>query len=155
MMETMKFSHTIAALVLVLLTSLALSAQTVSQQTKSEPQGKLSGLILDVGDARVPRAKIVVEREGFRREAIAADDGSYEIELPVNSYTLTATGYGSQPTREAGVQIRADTVTSLNLVVKWYALEEFGGVEELSTETAVPNNTIELKKPKAKPKPKQ
>jgi hypothetical protein len=38
------------------------------------------------------------------REGIAAEDGSYEIELHVNSYTGTATRDGFTPTRGADAQ---------------------------------------------------
>ncbi len=147
----MKFSHTIGSLLVILLTSLVLNAQTASQPTKSEPLGKLSGLILDSGNARVAKAKITIEREGFRRELVAADDGSYEIDLPVNSFTVTITSDGFSSTCVTGVQIRSDAVTNLNVSIKaMEMLEELWFLEEVSTETAVPNNTIELKRPKRK-----
>ena len=135
----------------ILLTSLVLNAQTVTQPTKSEPLGKLSGVIRDSGNARVAKAKITVEREGFRREVITADDGSYVIELPVNIFTVTITSDAFYPTRVVGVQIRADAVTDLPVVLRTIeALENLVFPEEVSTETVVPNNTIELKKPKRK-----
>lgn len=44
--------------------SLALDVQTVSQQTTTrESLGRVSGWILDPGNARVPKAKIIVERK--------------------------------------------------------------------------------------------
>jgi len=129
--------------VILLTVGPAIDVKTLSQQTTArEPLGKLSGLILDPGKACVPKAKIVVERDGFRREGMSADDGSYEIELPVNSYTVTATRDGFHPAREADVQIRADGVTSLNVVMKGIHSEENIFLEELSTESAVPNNSV-------------
>src|ERR1700752_4660161 len=132
--ETMRLSHTIGAVVLIVLTSVAVVAQTVSPPTKSEPLGKLSGLILDPENARVAKAKIIVERVGFRREVVAADDGSYEIDLPVNRYTVIATSDGFQPTREADVQIRSAGVTSLNMIIKAGLIEEHLVFEGASTE---------------------
>lgn len=135
----------------ILLTSLVLNAQTVTQPTKSEALGKLSGVILDSGGARVAKAKVTVEREGFRREAIAADDGSYEVDLPVNSFTVTFTSDAFYRARVIDVQIRADAVTKLDVGLKAIeVLEDLVFQEEVSTETVVPNNTIELKKPKRK-----
>ena len=144
----MTLNYTVVSLVLILLTGLAIDVQTASQQTKQEPLGKLYGLVLDSGNARVAKAKIVIEREGFRREVIAADDGRYEIELPVDSYSVTAMRYGFQPTRVAGVQVRANDVTSLDIVITGILIHEGVVEQELSTETAVPNNSIELRKPK-------
>ena len=139
-------------MILILLTTLVF-AQTVSQPTKKEPPGKLSGVILDAGNARVPKAKIVVERKGFRDEAISADDGTYEIDLPVNSYTITVVRDGFYPTWVAGVQIRSDAVTKLNVVIRGISVDDqlFSLGEEISTETAVPNNSVELRRPKSKP----
>jgi hypothetical protein len=135
----------------ILLTGLVLNAQNDTQPTKSEPLGKLSGVIRDSGNARVAKAKITVEREGFRREVIAADDGSYVIELPVNIFTVTITSDAFYPTCVVGVQIGADAVTDLPVVLRTIeALENLVFPEEVSTETVVPNNTIELKKPKRK-----
>ncbi len=146
----MTLNYTVVSLVLILLTSLALDVQTVSQQTKQEPLGKLSGLILDPGNARVPKAKILVERDGFCREGISADDGSYEIELPVNSYTVTVTRDGFHPAPKADVQIRADGVTIHSVVIKGIRIEENVFLEELSTESAVPINSVELRRRKPK-----
>jgi hypothetical protein len=148
----MTFNYTVVSLVLILLTSLAVDVPTGSQQTKPQPLGKLSGLILDPGNARVPKAKIIVEREGFRREAISAADGSYEIELPVNSYAVIAIRDSFHPTREADIQVRTDKITNLDLVIKGIHVEEnlLHREEEVSTETVVPNNSVELRRLKPK-----
>jgi hypothetical protein len=136
---------------LILLTWVVLDAQVVSQQPQSEAMGKLTGWILDRGDARVPKAKFVVEREGFHREMISEDDGRYEIELPVGSYAITVTQVGFYPSRNADVQIRSNSLATFNVVMKEIVFDENlvpRKEVELSTETEIPKTYIQLKKPK-------
>lgn len=147
----MKIARTVGSTILLLFIWVVVDAQVVSQQPQSKAMGKLSGLILDRGDARVPKAKIVVERKGFHREMISADDGSYEIELPVDSYTVTVAQVGFRPSRNSDVQIRSNSLTTFNIVMneivfdeKLVPLKEL----ELSRETEIPKTYIQLKKPK-------
>lgn len=46
-------------------------------------------MVLDVGEARVPSAEVIVEAKAFRRETVSADDVSYQIELPEGKYKIT------------------------------------------------------------------
>ena len=146
----MKIAPTLGSTILILLTWVVLDAQVVSQQPQSEAMGKLTGLILDRGDARVPKAKIVVERKGFHREMTSEDDGRYEIELPVGSYAITVTRDGFHPTRNTDVQIRSNSQTTFNVVMKEIVFDEnpVPFKEQLFTETEIPKTYIQLKKPK-------
>jgi len=113
--------------------------------------GRMSGLILDRGDARVSKAKIVVEREGFHREIFSEEDGRYEIELLVGTYTITVTQVGFQPSRNADVQIRSNSLATFNVVMKEIVFDKnlvpLKEVE-LSMDTEIPKTYIQLKKPK-------
>jgi hypothetical protein len=109
--------------------------------------GKLSGLILDPGEARVPAAKIIIEREGFRREVVSTNAGSYELDLPIANYTVTVIRDGFYPSRKSGVSIRSDSVTTLNVTLKGILIgEDLVPIKELHTETVILNTSIQLRK---------
>jgi hypothetical protein len=56
------------------------------------------------------------------------------------------------PNIKSGVEIRPDTVTNLNMILKGIVFrEDLVPPEELRTETMVPNTTIQLKKLHDKP----
>ena len=148
----MKLSRTIGSVVLVLLISVVLHAQSVRQPSTTESSGKLSGFILDPVAARVPGAKIIVEREGFRREIVSADDGSYELDLAVGDYTVTVVRLGFYQSRKSCVPIRSDSVTTINVTIKGILIgEDLVPLEELRTETVILNTTIQLRKLQDKP----
>jgi hypothetical protein len=143
----MKLSRTIGSIVLVLMSSLVLQAQSVGPSPTTELMGKLSGLILDPGEARVPAAKIIIEREGFRREVVSTNAGSYELDLPIANYTVTVIRDGFYPSRKSGVSIRSDSVTTLNVTLKGILIgEDLVPIKELHTETVILNTSIQLRK---------
>jgi hypothetical protein len=148
----MKLSRTIGSVILVLMTSLVLHAQSDRQPSTTESIGKLSGLILDSEDARVPGARIIVEREGFRREIISTNVGSYEMDLPIANYTVTVMRVGFYPFRKSCLPIRSESVTALNVTLKGILIgEDLVSLEELRTETVILNTTIQLRKLQDKP----
>ena len=142
-----KLAGTMGLVVLLLLSSKVLHAQSVRNSHSQRAVGKLSGVVFDSGAARVPGAKIIIEAEGFRQEIVSTDDGSYEIDLPTGAYTVTARGAGFYPSRNCCVQIQSDAHTTLNLFIKGILIgEDLVPFEELRTETGVPNTTIQLRK---------
>ena len=144
MSPMIKFNRTISLALLVLMTVLVLHAQSVDQKIQTKPIGKLSGLILDSGNARVPGAKITVEREGFLLQIVSDDNGRYEIDLPIDVYAVTAMHDGFYPSPNLLVQIRSRLVTNLNVILNGVRLEEdFVPLEEIRTNTEVPVSTIQ------------
>ena len=114
----MKLAKCTCLALIVLSFSLALKAQTVNQLAAPEASGKLSGLILDPGEARVVGAKIIIEAKGFRREVISTDDGSYEIALPEGKYKVIVEHDGFYPSRKKTVRISSNTTTKLDVTLK-------------------------------------
>jgi len=146
----MKLLHALCSTILLLITWLVIDAQIVSQQPQSETTGKVSGVILDRGDARVPKAKIIVERKGFRSELISEDDGRYEIELPVGSYTITVTHVGFHASQNTDVEIRSNSQTTFNVVMKENVFDEnLVPLQEIELPaTEIPKTYIQLKRTK-------
>jgi hypothetical protein len=83
--------------------SLALLAQN--------PTGSLKGDVLDASGARIPSAKVVVERSGFLRNAAADKDGEFRIDnLPPGTYELTVNAPGF-------VAAKSDVVVTVSAVL--------------------------------------
>ena len=138
----MKLTNVSATLVLVVLTSVSLSAQSVgSLQSK----GRLSGAVVDIHAARVAKAKINIKRDDFQLEVTCDDDGAYEIDLPVGTYKLTARADGFSH-REISVEIRANLTTQLDIQLNWIVTDrDLIHQEPIQTEVPVLNTTIQLK----------
>ena len=85
----MKLMCHISLAITILASSFMSNAEPFIQSSSSALNGKLMGLVLDVGEARVPAAKVIVEGKGFRQEVVSTDDGSYEVAcLKVNTTSL-------------------------------------------------------------------
>jgi hypothetical protein len=72
--------------ILILLISTVSFGQTSA--VKRKPVGKLSGLVLDEGDARAVNIKIIVEGKKFRRVIKSNDEGQFQIWLPKGRYEI-------------------------------------------------------------------
>ena len=114
----MKLESYILPTLLVLTFSLILKAQPIVQSPSSVTGGKLSGLILDPSEARVPGARIIVEGKEFRRDVVSADDGSYAIELPEGKYKVRVMLDGFYPSRKKTVRISSNVTTKLDVTLR-------------------------------------
>ena len=121
-------------------------AQSSQQETLAKSTGKLFGVVLDTGNARVPKAKVTIASAGFTLVALSADDGSLQLELPANLYSVTAVRDGFHESDLQLVQIRPNYTTNLQVILKGkHVKEELVPLAPLRTETDVPNITIETK----------
>jgi uncharacterized membrane protein len=111
----MKRKYYLALALLLLTVSLVLNARPLVQSPSSATSGKLSGLILDLGQDRVSRAKIIVERKGLQREVISDDDGSYVIELPEGKYNVRVECDGFYPFKKKNVRVRSEVTTKMDI----------------------------------------
>ena len=142
----MKLKRSISLAILILASSFVSSAESFAST------GKLTGLILDQGGARVSGAKIIVHARGFRRELVSADDGSYQVALPRGKYTVTVTSDGFSPVSKEYVRVKWSSTTKLDITLAGILIEEFPvQMEELPAEPMIINNKILPRKPKAKP----
>jgi hypothetical protein len=73
---------TFLTIIFVLVISISSFAQS------SKYAGKLSGLVLDEGDARVVNVKIIIEGKKFRRVIKSNDEGQFEIWLRKGRYEI-------------------------------------------------------------------
>ena len=111
------------SLTVLILANSSLSKAALPIQSSSSP-GKLVGLVLDVGEARVPAAKVIVEAKGFRRETVSADDGSYQIELPEGKYKISVIRGDFYPYIKECVRVMPNATTKLDVTLKGRRVDE-------------------------------
>ena len=119
----MKLVCSISLVILILANSFTPKAEPLTQSS-IQSTGKLVGLVLDINEARVPAAKIIIVSKGFRLEAVSAEDGSYEIALPEGKYNITVLRDDFYPFRKAGVQIQPNVTTKLDVTLKGRRVDE-------------------------------
>lgn len=107
------------ACVVLLIGGACLTVGAAFEQSQTTgPQGRLAGLVLDPGKARVPRAKIVLEAKEFKREIVSADDGSYSVDVPEGKYRIRVERDGFYPFRKNDVRIVSGGLLRLDIVIK-------------------------------------
>jgi hypothetical protein len=80
--------------------------------------GGIAGVVTDTGGALIPGAKIVAQNEmtGVSFQSVSTSSGSYRFpELPLGSYTVTATEAGFQQSIQTHVTVNVQITTSLNI----------------------------------------
>ena len=100
-------------LLLLLVSFPALESDAAPPQVEN-----LSGLVLDVGKARIPDTLILVEGTNLRRAIKSAEDGSYAIQLPYGKYRVTVTCDGFYPSPKKTVKIRPNASVTLDVTLK-------------------------------------
>ena len=89
------------------------SAQTVF--------GGIAGIVTDASGALVPGAKIVAtnQKTGITFQAVSTSAGTYRFpELPLGSYTVTATAPGFRQSSSTNVTVHVQVTTSLNITLR-------------------------------------
>ncbi len=114
----MRLMRRISLVLAVAATVLVMNGQLAAQSSSPATGGKLSGLILDPGEARVVGARIIVEGKGFRREATSGGDGGYSLDLPEGKYKVKVLLGGFYPFQKKGVRITRGAETKLNVTLK-------------------------------------
>ncbi|MFL6210205.1 MAG: carboxypeptidase-like regulatory domain-containing protein [Pyrinomonadaceae bacterium] len=82
---------------------------------KKQKQGRLSGVVFDVNDARVAGAKITLMRDPDMREVLTDDAGQFNIQLPAGTYRFTVSANGFCKFERAGLIITPGTTELINV----------------------------------------
>jgi hypothetical protein len=70
-----------------------------------------------MGAGKVPGAKIIIERKGFRRVVSSAADGSYQISLPRGKYKVRVESDGFYPSKERLCVVSSNATTKLDITL--------------------------------------
>jgi hypothetical protein len=95
---------------------LIISGASFAQTSAGSQTGKLKGTVKDAAHAIMPNVTMVLDSGSVRRQIISDENGNYEIDLPLGTYTLTATKEGYRPPKTRRFRLRADVVTTLDIM---------------------------------------
>lgn len=112
----MKRIQLLQATLLITISSVAL-ATLRHQHIIGQPRGHVSGTVTDITEARVSGATITIEGEGAKRTITAANDGTYEVELPVGIYRIKVNSAGFCPARRAAFKVQSLTVATFGFTL--------------------------------------
>lgn len=82
---------------------------------KKQKQGRVSGVVLDVNDARVAGAKIRIMRDPDTREILTDDAGQFDVRLPAGVYRFTIEANGFCKFERDGIIITSGTTELINV----------------------------------------
>lgn len=88
-------------------------AQTSHAQVAT---GKLRGVVVDWQYARVLNTTVVFESESVKKVVCVDEDGAYEVELPVGTYSVKAESANFRP-RHLNFSVEANTARTLNMLL--------------------------------------
>ena len=106
----MKLTLTLA--LLLLFTGFAIPTDAHLLPSKD---GRMSGMVLDVNDARVAGAKVTIEAPNYKRELLTAPEGEFHVNLPPGKYTLTVDANGFCKFERDSFQVASDVTEMLNI----------------------------------------
>jgi hypothetical protein len=89
----------------------------------STPQARLKGVVADSNQARVSKAKVIVEGEFSKAVVITNDDGTYSVDLAPGLYSLTVISPGFCSLMRARFELRPLTDVEMNLTLVDCALD--------------------------------
>jgi hypothetical protein len=84
------------------------------QAPAGRPVGRLTGAVVDINEARMAGASVIITGGGVTRTINTDEEGMYRIELPPGIYRLRVESTGFCPARRAAIYVRLSTVTTFN-----------------------------------------
>lgn len=80
-----------------------------------QPAGKIFGSVLDPNEARIPKARVIVENDQSKYKTLTNDSGEYEIDVPPGIYRITTEVVGYYPSRRAQVGVDSNSKIMINI----------------------------------------
>lgn len=100
---------------------LLFSASTIFSTSLSSPfqstTGTLVGTIIDLNDARVPSANIILKNQNVTKKITSVMNREYKIELPAGSYSATVERTGFKKYQKENVKIEAEKTFTLEIML--------------------------------------
>lgn len=105
------------ALLVFALVCLSLSPSFINARPlpEKQKQGRVSGVVLDVNDARVAGAKITFMRDPDTREVLTDEAGQFDVQLPAGAYRFTVSANGFCKFEREGLIITSGTTELINV----------------------------------------
>ena len=106
-------------ILLIILVSILATMLCVGQQRTSsgrqKTDGKIQGVLLDINDARIVGAKIIIEGAQLKRELKSGDEGNFEIQLPAGSYQIRVEANGFRKFELSPFKVKASVTEMINI----------------------------------------
>ncbi len=125
---------------------LVISVTSVLAQSN---RGSIAGLVTDPSGAAIPGAAIAVRNQqtGIQANTVSTSSGDYRLpELPLGTYSVTATESGFQKAVQAGVLVQINTTSTVNLHLQPGAVSQTvtveGNVPAVETQTSEIGTTV-------------
>jgi hypothetical protein len=80
-----------------------------------DASGRVSGVVFDVNDARVTKAKVTIKARNFSREVLTAEAGQFDIDLPAGEYYFTVEANGFCRFEGESLKIKPGATEMINI----------------------------------------
>ena len=75
-------------IVLSVLAAVVCVAQQRNSPESQNNNGKIQGVLLDINDARIVGARIIIESGQLKRQLRSRNEGDFEIQVPAGTYQI-------------------------------------------------------------------
>ena len=82
---------------------------------KQAVTGKIQGVLLDINDARIVAATVIVENAYFKRELKSGDEDDFEVQVPAGTYQIRVQANGFRKFELSPFKVRANTTEMINI----------------------------------------
>ncbi len=104
---------------LVLITSALINAApNIRQSSPAQSTGKLRGVIVDLHDARVANASIMIENKNVIYGIKSDEEGKFEIDVPVCIYQVRVESHCFRKFRRKNLRVLPDTIKEIKIVLE-------------------------------------
>ena len=94
---------------------IAASLTPVAGHASLKQSGKIKGRVVDVLNARIPRADVLIVGEGLRWRTMTDSEGEFEMSLPVGEYQLSVEAKHVRRSASQKFQIKAGKTQRFNI----------------------------------------
>jgi hypothetical protein len=103
---------------LVLILVFAASLAPLSARGSRQQFGKIKGQVVDINDARILRAEVVIAGGGLRWRLTTNDAGEFETSLPTGEYQFSVEADGFQRFSSQRIEIKSGKTQRFNIKMK-------------------------------------
>ena len=84
---------------------------------RGQSNGGISGVVTDPGKGRIVKARIYIQKKGFRQTLVSDIDGKYEVKLPIGVYKIRVEQDGFVPSKTRRIQIKDEAKVEVDFVL--------------------------------------
>jgi hypothetical protein len=77
--------------------------------------GRVFGLVFDVNDARVTKAKVTIKARNFSREVLTGGEGEFDVDLPAGEYYFTVEANGFCRFEGGSLKVKPGVTEMINI----------------------------------------